>query len=94
MYTAIANVRPENQGGIRFRVVDVSKNVCETELSPGGTQSRKPAMDNLNKKAYSVLEKKGEKKFVEHVFTHPDDHDKKPEEKRQLSYAEMRMLYG
>ena len=51
-------------------------------------------MDNLNKKAYEVLKKEGEKKFIEHVFTHPDDHNKPKEEKRQLSYAEMRMLYG
>ena len=48
----------------------------------------------LNKKALDVLEKEGDKAFVEHVFTHPDDHDKPKEEKRQLSYAEMRMLYG
>lgn len=32
--------------------------------------------------------------FFEHVFTHPDDQNKKTEEKRQLSYVEMRMLYG
>ena len=51
-------------------------------------------MDNLNKKACEVLKKEGEKKFIEHVFTHPDDHNKPKEEKRQLSYAEMRMLYG
>lgn len=51
-------------------------------------------MDNLNKTAYNVFVKDGEKKFVEHVFTHPEDHDKPKEEKRQLSYAEMRMLYG
>ena len=83
---------PENQGGVVFLVVDLTKKVFGRELSPVGTQSR--TMDNLNKKALEVLEKKGEQKFVEHVFTHPDDHDKKPEEKRQLSYAEMRMLYG
>lgn len=51
-------------------------------------------MDNLNKTAYNVFVKDGGKKFVEHVFTHPEDHDKPKEEKRQLSYAEMRMLYG
>jgi len=51
-------------------------------------------MDKLNEKAREVFETKGDKAFVEHVFTHPDDHDKPKEEKRQLSYAEMRMLYG
>jgi hypothetical protein len=51
-------------------------------------------MDELNTKARVVLETKGEKAFVEHVFTNPEDNDKPKEEKRQLSYAEMRMLYG
>ncbi len=51
-------------------------------------------MNNLNKKACEVYINEGEKKFVEHVFTHPEDHDKPKEEKRQLTYAEMRMLYG
>ena len=45
-------------------------------------------MDPLNKKALDVLVKEGEKKFVEHVFTDPNDKN------RKLSYAEMRMLYG
>ena len=45
-------------------------------------------MDDLNKKAWEVYEKDGPKKFIEHVFKDPKD------EKRQLSYAEMRMLYG
>jgi hypothetical protein len=51
-------------------------------------------MDSLNKKAADVFDKEGHKKFIEHVFTHPDDHDKPPNERRQLSYSEMRMLYG
>ena len=41
-------------------------------------------MDPNNKKALDVLVKEGEKKFIEHVFKDP---------KRQLTYAEMRMLY-
>lgn len=51
-------------------------------------------MDELNKKAMNVLNTQGDKAFIEHVFTHPEDHDKPKEERRQLSYAEMRMLYG
>jgi hypothetical protein len=51
-------------------------------------------MNPSNKKAMGILETKGEKAFIEHVFTHPEDHDKPQYEKRQLSYAEMRMLYG
>jgi len=51
-------------------------------------------MNELNTKAMNVLDTKGDKAFIEHVFTHPEDHDKPKEEKRQLSYAEMRMLYG
>lgn len=51
-------------------------------------------MDELNKKAANVLVTQGDQAFIEHVFTHPEDHDKPKEEKRQLSYAEMRMLYG
>lgn len=45
-------------------------------------------MDNLNKKALDVLVNDGEKKFVEHVFTDPEDPEKK------LTYAQMRSLYG
>ena len=45
------------------------------------------ALDELNNKALRVLETKGSNAFVKHVFTCPKD-------QRQLSYAEMRMLYG
>jgi hypothetical protein len=45
-------------------------------------------MDPNNQKALDVLVKEGEKKFIEHVFKDPKD------PKRQLSYAEMRALYG
>lgn len=45
-------------------------------------------MDLNNKKALEVLVKEGEKKFIEHVLKDPKD------PKRQLSYAEMRLLYG
>lgn len=51
-------------------------------------------MDPNNEKATKVLFTKGEEKFVEHVFTNPEDLDKPKNEQRQLSYAEMRMLYG
>ena len=51
-------------------------------------------MNDLNKKAMNILGTQGDNSFIEHVFTHPEDHDKPKEEKRQLSYAEMRMLYG
>jgi len=51
-------------------------------------------MDPLNKKALSVCETKGEKAFVKHVFTNPEDLNKPEKEQRQLTYAEMRMLYG
>ena len=51
-------------------------------------------MDANNAKAAEVLFTKGKKAFVEHVFTKPEDLDKPKEEQRQLSYAEMRMLYG
>ena len=59
-----------------------------------GSKCKHLIMDPLNKKALEVLETKGKKEFMEHVFTHPEDHNKPKEEKRQLSYAEMRMLYG
>lgn len=53
-----------------------------------------PTMDDNNAKAAKVLFTKGEKEFVKHVFTNPEDLDKPKTEQRQLSYAEMRMLYG
>ena len=43
-------------------------------------------MDEKNKKALNVLLTKGDKAFIEHVFT--------GENGRQLSYAEMRTRYG
>ena len=51
-------------------------------------------MDPANREALNVLTTQGEQKFVEHVFTHPEDREKPKEERRQISYAEMRMLYG
>lgn len=53
-----------------------------------------PTMDANNAKATKVLFTKGEKEFFEHVFTNPEDLAKPKDEQRQLSYAEMRMLYG
>ena len=46
------------------------------------------SMDDANKKALRVLETQGQDAFIKHVFTDPKD------EKKTLSYAEMRMLYG
>jgi len=43
-------------------------------------------MDEANKKAVAVLVKEGPDKAVEHMFN--------PTGKKQLSYAEMRALYG
>ena len=51
-------------------------------------------MDRENREALKVLETKGSNAFVKHVFTNPEDRDKPKNEQRQLSYAEMRMLYG
>lgn len=45
-------------------------------------------MDDANKKALNVLATEGHDAFIKHVFTDPND------EKKTLSYAEMRMLYG
>ena len=43
-------------------------------------------MDEKNKKALNVLMTEGDKAFVKHVFT--------GENERQLSYSEMRGMYG
>ena len=45
------------------------------------------AMDDNNKKALDVFAEKGADAAVSYMFTHP-------ESGRQLSYGEMRMLYG
>ena len=44
-------------------------------------------MDDNNKKALDVFAEKGADAAVSYMFTHP-------ESGRQLSYGEMRMLYG
>ena len=43
-------------------------------------------MDDKNKKAFNVFLQEGNQAFVKHVFT--------GENRGQLSYSEMRMLYG
>ena len=43
-------------------------------------------MDEANKKAVTILVKEGPDKAVEHMFN--------PTGQKQLSYAEMRELYG
>ena len=43
-------------------------------------------MDAKNKKALEILQTKGEKEFIKHVFTGDNG--------ERLSYAEMRMRYG
>lgn len=61
--------------------------------SSKGEQKQKPSsitlgngMDEKNKKALKVLQTKGEKEFIKHVFTGDNG--------KRLSYAEMRMRYG
>ena len=44
-------------------------------------------MDEVNKKALEVLQTKGEKEFIKHVFTDQSTG-------KELSYAEMRMRFG
>ncbi len=51
-------------------------------------------MDENNRKAMEVLRIKGYKEFEKFVFTDPNDRDKPKDQQRQLSYAEMRALYG
>ena len=51
-------------------------------------------MDENNKKAMNVYNTEGYKAFEKYVFTHPSDHDKPTAQQLQLSYSEMRMLYG
>ena len=43
-------------------------------------------MDDKNKKAFNVFLEEGKQAFVKHVFT--------SENGGQLSYSEMRMMYG
>ena len=54
-----------------------------TVVAPSNTST---VMDEANKKAVAVLVKEGPDKAVEHMFN--------PTGKKQLSYAEMRALYG
>lgn len=49
---------------------------------------RQNIMDENNKKAMNVYITEGYKAFEKFVFIDPKD------QQRQLSYAEMRMLYG
>lgn len=49
-------------------------------------KSVKVKMDNKNKEAFNIFLKEGNNAFVKHVFKDVDG--------RQLSYAEMRMIYG
>ena len=51
------------------------------------THLKNSNMDEQNKKAMDILNSKGEKEFIEHVFT-----DEKTN--RRLTYAEMRCRYG
>jgi len=43
--------------------------------------------EDINQIAINLLKTKGSKEFIQHVFTHP-------ETGKQLSYSEMRSLYG
>ena len=62
-----------------------------TKVAPPSVYNK---MDALNTKAMKVLETKSTQTFINHVFTNPEDREKPKSEQRQLSYAEMRMLYG
>lgn len=59
-------------------------NTMSTHLKNSNSNSN---MDEQNKKAMDILNSKGEKEFIEHVFT-----DEKTN--RRLTYAEMRCRYG
>ena len=51
-----------------------------------GVKSLKVEMNDKNKEAFNIFLKEGNDAFVKHVF--------KGEGVGQLSYAEMRMMYG
>ena len=81
--------------------MDMSKSVqenCSNEQTPvdKAQESAKEViksladtknMDEENKQAFNVLMNGTEKDFIKHVFTNQ-------ETGQQLSYAEMRMMYG
>ena len=48
---------------------------------------KKQPPNDLNKKAINILQSKGKKEFIQHVFTDPKIG-------KTLSYSEMRALYG
>ena len=66
---------------------EVDKKVEEKKEIKIDKQTNNRGMDEANKKALEVLQIKGEKEFIKHVFTDQSTGKK-------LSYAEMRMRYG
>lgn len=72
---------------------DQKQSVSSTSTSSKSEQKQEPTsvrngngMDAKNKKALEILQTKGEKEFIKHVFTGDNG--------ERLSYAEMRMRYG
>ena len=71
---------------------DQKQSVSSTSTSSKSEQKQKSfsvtrnGMDTKNKKALEVLQTKGEKEFIKHVFTGDNG--------ERLSYTEMRMRYG
>jgi len=61
----------------------------EEKLTGSQSVQKEPAMDDANRKAVEVLNTQGDDAYMKHVFT-----DQKDDNKRELSYMEMRMLYG
>ena len=65
-----------------------NKTNVEVEVKPSKQQLPiNPNMDEANKTAANVFNTQGEKAFLKHIFTDQ-------ETGRQMSYAEMRSMYG
>lgn len=63
-----------------------NNNSSDNEKTSAKESSIINGMDKANQEALNVLLTKGEKDFIEHIFTGEDG--------RQLTYAEMRARYG
>tara|TARA_B100001094_G_C17424638_1_gene436266 strand:- start:152 stop:376 length:225 start_codon:yes stop_codon:yes gene_type:complete len=67
-----------------------SENKMNVELKVKSSEQNMPInpnMDEANKTAANVFNTQGEKAFLKHIFTDQ-------ETGRQMSYAEMRSMYG
>ena len=65
----------------------VKKNSIKTNTPNSSHEGLIKGMNEYNKKATEVFFTKSKKKFIDHVFKHP-------ETGKQMSYSEMRMVYG